>query len=50
MKYGCINTDGVLVIPFIYNDTFSFNNGIALVIKDGKTGLTDTFGNSYFFN
>lgn len=50
MKYGCINADGALVIPFIYNDTFSFNDGIALVTKDGKTGLTDVFGNSCFFN
>lgn len=49
MKYGCINTDGVLVIPFIYNDTFSFNDGIALVTKVGITGLTDVFENSCFF-
>lgn len=50
MKYGCINTDGIQVIPFIYNETFSFNDGIALVVKDGKTGLTDVFGNSTFLN
>lgn len=50
MKYGCINTDGVLVIPFIYNDTFSFNDGIVLVTKVGITGLTDVFENSRFFN
>lgn len=50
MKYGCINADGALVIPFIYNDTFSFNDGIALVTKDGITGLTDVYGNSCFFN
>ena len=42
--------EGALVIPFIYNDTFSFNDGIALVTKDGITGLTDVYGNSCFFN
>ena len=47
-KYGCINTDGVLVIPYIYDKTFFFDNGIATVVKDGKVGLIDAYGNSSF--
>lgn len=49
-KYGCINTDGVLVIPYIYDDVFYFNGGVANVVKDGKAGLIDAYGNSTFIN
>lgn len=47
-KYGCINTDGVLVIPYIYDAVFYFNGGVANVVKDGKAGLVDAYGNSTF--
>ena len=38
-KYGGINTDGILVIPCIYDNIFYFENGIALVEKDDQVGL-----------
>lgn len=47
-KYGSINKDGVLVIPYIYDKVFYFNGGVANVVKDGKAGLIDAFGNSTF--
>ena len=48
MKYGCINTDGVLVVPYIYDKSFFFDHGVATVVKDGKAGLIDAYGNSSF--
>lgn len=48
IKYGCINTDGVLVIPFQYDEYFFFENGIALVLQGEKIGLIDVYGNSTF--
>lgn len=47
-RYGCINTDGILVVPYIYEHHFSFDNGLAIVSKDGKIGLIDVYGNSSF--
>ena len=47
-KYGAINTDGIIVIPCIYDEGFIFENGIALVQKDKKVGLIDKYGNSTF--
>lgn len=35
-KYGYINLRSETVIKFIYDDAYSFVNGIALVAKDGK--------------
>lgn len=50
VKYGCINKDGVLVIPCVYDKEFIFReDGIALVQKDGRVGLIDVYGNSTFF-
>lgn len=48
IKYGCINTDGILVIPYIYDEYFFFEDGIALVLKGEKIGLIDVYGNSTF--
>ena len=48
IKYGCINTDGVLVIPFQYDEYFFFEDGIALVLQGEKIGLIDVYGNSTF--
>ena len=49
-KYGIINQEGVLIYPCIFDNwNIRFDNGIALVEKDGKLGLIDLFGNSYFF-
>lgn len=48
MKYGCINTDGVLIIPYIYDNPFFFDNGVATIVQDGKAGLIDAYGNTSF--
>ena len=35
-------------VPYIYEHHFSFDNGLAIVSKDGKIGLIDVYGNSSF--
>ena len=45
-KYGCINKEGILVVPCIYDKEFYFEDGIALVYKEDKVGLIDIYGNS----
>lgn len=47
-RWGCINHDGVEVIPCIYENEIFFENGIALVSLDGEIGLIDVFANSTF--
>lgn len=47
-RCGAINTDGVEVIPLIYDNIENFENGIALATLDGKMGLIDRFGNNSF--
>lgn len=49
-KYGAINHDGVVVVPCIYDNEVTFNNGIALISLNGNIGLIDAYGNSTFFN
>ncbi len=46
--WGCINSYGDLIFPCQYDSSVRFNNGIALVKKDGKIGLIDVYGNSYY--
>lgn len=48
MKYGCINTDGILVIPCVYDRISGFYNGVAMVEMNGHLGLIDMYGNSTF--
>ena len=43
-KYGMINKLCEVVIEFIYNECFSFNNGIAWVNKNGKYGCINLNG------
>ncbi len=43
-KVGFINETGEEVIPFRYDDAFSFNNGTALVKLGGKWGMVDQTG------
>lgn len=46
--YGCVNYQGNIIIPVIYEsvDTiYGFQNGYMPVRKDGKAGLVDTKGN-----
>lgn len=47
-KYGAINRDGVLIVPYLYDAEVYFSNGIAAVVKDGKAGIIDVYGNSTF--
>lgn len=37
-KWGYIDTDGKTVIPFQYDKAFLFNEGYAIVAKNGRTG------------
>lgn len=39
-KYGIVNSKGELIVPFIYNEGFDYNNGIAV--------LTNEKGSTYF--
>lgn len=43
--YGYANAEKELVIPCEFEDAYSFNDGMALVQKDGKWGYIDTNGN-----
>ena len=45
---GCINTDGVEIIPLIYDNIENFENGVALATLNSKMGLIDRFGNNSF--
>lgn len=35
-KYGCVNTEGKMVLPFIYDYIGNFYDGKAKAYKDGK--------------
>jgi len=43
-KWGCINNNGEIAIPFQFDVIECFNNGVAIAKKDGKYGLIDTSG------
>lgn len=47
-KFGAINRDGILIVPYMYDDEVYFCNGIATVVRDGKAGVIDIYGNSTF--
>ncbi|MEO0074853.1 MAG: WG repeat-containing protein [candidate division WOR-3 bacterium] len=42
IKYGFIDQTGKLVIDCIYDDVYSFQNGLARVMKNGKWGIINT--------
>ena len=44
--FGAVDTDGNLVIPFIYDKLYDFSNGVAPARKDGMWGLIDVDGNT----
>ncbi len=44
-KWGFINKDKELVIPYEYDDAANFDNGHAFVKKDGQLGLIGKDGN-----
>lgn len=44
-KWGFINQDGGLVIPYKYHYSRSFRDGLAMVKLHGKWGYIDWFGN-----
>lgn len=43
-KWGFLNSDGELVIDYLYEDAESFRNGYAAVCMDGLWGYIDTEG------
>ena len=43
-KYGCIDINGKVKIPFMYDDIEAFQNGQAIVRKAGKYGVVDCTG------
>ena len=50
-KYGIINHNGVLIYPCIFDNwKIRFDNGIALVERNGKVGLIDMYGNAVYLN
>lgn len=40
-KYGCIDKNGNIVIPFIYDEILDFSYGVTLVKKDDEYGIID---------
>ncbi|HML37407.1 MAG TPA: WG repeat-containing protein [Bacillota bacterium] len=43
-KYGFLDLSGNEIIPLVYDDAFSFHEGLAAVCKDGKWGFIDKNG------
>lgn len=44
-KWGFLDKDGEVAVPYIYDSCEDYKNGIAVALKDGKTYLLDLFGN-----
>lgn len=42
-QFGFINTDGVLLIPPVYEQVSNFSEGLAVVEKNGKFGVIDKY-------
>jgi len=42
-KYGCIDKNGKVVIPFIYDNIIGFTDGLSKVRKDKKIGLINPY-------
>lgn len=49
-KYGYINDENGIVIPFVYDYAEAFSEGFAVVQKFGKYGFVDRYGNDTFTN
>ena len=47
-KYGFLNKEGNVVIPFIYDRAWDFSEGFAVVKRYGKYGYVDRYGNDTF--
>ena len=43
-KYGFLDPEGKEAVPFIYDEAYDFNQGLALVYKDEKYGCVDKNG------
>ena len=48
-KYGFINEDNDVIIPFNYDEADGFSEGFAVVNKYGKCGFVDRYGNDTFY-
>ena len=47
-KYGFLNKEGNVVIPFIYDKASDFSEGFAVVKRYGKYGYVDRYGHDTF--
>ena len=47
-KYGFLNKEGNVIIPFIYDKASDFSEGFAVVKRYGKYGYVDRYGNDTF--
>ena len=43
-KYGYINENNEIIIPFVYDSASQFSEGFAIVEKFGKPGFVDRYG------
>ena len=48
-QVGYVNSQGEVVIDFLYSDGAVFLDGLALVEKDGQRGYIDPFGHEIYF-
>lgn len=46
-KYGYVDLDGNLVIPFYFEDAYQFSEGLASVQYNGRWGYIDTHGDIF---
>ncbi len=47
-KWGFVDNNGQVIVPFEYDDIRNFSEGFAWVMKKGKWGLVDKYGTSTF--
>ena len=43
-KFGCIDTEGNVIVPFVYEEIGPFTEGLAAVKKNGKYGFVNVNG------
>ena len=43
-KYGCVDTLGNVIIPFLYDEPFYFTKGLAVIKKENCMGYMDSSG------
>lgn len=48
-KYGYINENNQIIIPFVYDEAEAFTEGFAVVKRYGKYGYVDRYGHDTFY-